>query len=453
MVRTLQLTGVWIVLHLLLAPTTLCQENYYWSIQYGTRSTLLGGAVIGSVSDLSATFYNPGAIALFDDPKFILSAKVYQFDSYTLKDGAGKGLDLDFTNLTPSPSFVAFDFDFDFLGADRLAVSLLTRQSANFEFQTRTIDSIDVIGSVPGKEDFAGGFATEKEFNDVWGGLTYSTKISKNLGLGLTWYFGYVDHRTGDQTILQALQATGDFASFTNISNYRFNNLRTLAKVGIGLNLNPLTLGFTVTTPSMNILGSGSAGNHLFLSGVDSTIFQSNYQDGVASHYRSPWAIGVGGAYRFGTVNLHLSGEWFGAIDEYTVLDTEPYVAQGSGEVLRSDLTHEAKSIVNVGIGMDFFVTEQTIISGAFVTDFSARVPDTKTNLVSASTWDMYHISGGVTFPLGKSDVTLGLAYSFGSDTFENSVDLTTDPNDPDAITRVTKVIVNRIKILFGFVI
>lgn len=51
------------------------QDTHYWNIQYGTRSTLLGGAVFGSVSDLSATYYNPGAIALFKDAEFILSAR------------------------------------------------------------------------------------------------------------------------------------------------------------------------------------------------------------------------------------------------------------------------------------------------------------------------------------------------------------------------------------------
>ncbi|MCZ7612581.1 MAG: hypothetical protein M5T52_03290 [Ignavibacteriaceae bacterium] len=90
------------------------QENNYWNIQYGTRSTLLGGSVIGSVSDLSATFYNPGAIALFPDVKFILSAQVYQLDNYTVKDGAAEGRDLDYSSIVPSPNFVAFDFDFDF---------------------------------------------------------------------------------------------------------------------------------------------------------------------------------------------------------------------------------------------------------------------------------------------------------------------------------------------------
>jgi len=44
---------------IVLQVSSTAQENNYWSIQYGTRSTLLGGAVIGSVSDLSATFYNP----------------------------------------------------------------------------------------------------------------------------------------------------------------------------------------------------------------------------------------------------------------------------------------------------------------------------------------------------------------------------------------------------------
>ncbi|MGB5872278.1 MAG: hypothetical protein WBH56_00985 [Bacteroidota bacterium] len=448
MSRIQKLTVVWAGLLILFSPRALGQETYYWNIQYGTRSTLLGGAVIGSASDLSATYYNPGAVALFDDPKFILSALVYQLDTYTVKEGAGEGLDLAFTNLVPSPSFVAFDFGFDFLGNDRLAVSVLTRQSADFEFGTRIIDSIDVIGSSPGKEDFAGGFNTKKGFDDVWGGITYSTKLGKSLGLGFTWYFGYVGSRFGSQTILQALQSTGDIASYTDISDYRFYNLRTLVKAGVGLNLKPLTLGFTVTTGSMHILGTGSAGTHLFLAGVDSTIFQSNYQEDVSSQFRSPWAIGVGGAYRFGMVNLHLSGEWYGAIEEYTVLDTEPYVAQGSGETLTNDLTHETKSVTNFGLGVDFFVTEKTIVSAGFVTDFSARVPDTQTNLSTASSWDIYHISAGVTFPLGKSDFTLGLAYSFGSDTFENNIDLTPGPDD---VTRDSKMVFSRIKVLLGF--
>ena len=229
------------------------QENNYWNIQYGTRSTILGGAVIGSVSDLSATFYNPGAIALFPDVKFILSAQVYQLDNYTIVDGAAKGVDLKYSSIVPSPNFVAFDFDFSFLGDDRLAFSILTRQNANVEFSTRIIDSLDVIPSSPGKENFAGGIDATKKFNDVWGGLTYSTRLSDKLGLGITAYVSYRSHRIESITILQALQSNGELASYTDIINYNFNNCRALLKAGLGLNLNPLTLGLTVTSPSFNL--------------------------------------------------------------------------------------------------------------------------------------------------------------------------------------------------------
>jgi len=82
------------LISILFPNISFSQTTHYWNIQYGTRSTLLGGAVIGSVSDLSATYYNPGAVALFEDTKFILSAEAYQFDNYTVKDGADEGEDL-----------------------------------------------------------------------------------------------------------------------------------------------------------------------------------------------------------------------------------------------------------------------------------------------------------------------------------------------------------------------
>jgi hypothetical protein len=189
------------------------------------------------------------------------------------------------------------------------------------------------------------------------------------------------------------------------------------------------------------------------LSGVDSTIFESNYQDDVKSEYKSSWAVGFGGGYRFGDLNLHLSSEWYQAVDPYYVVDTESFVAQGSGEVVTNDLTNEAKSVTNFGIGLEYSITEKVLVAGSFVTDFSARVPNTETNMASANTWNVYHISAGTSFPVGKSEITLGLSYSFGSDDFKNEIDITPDPNEEADSSRITKVVFNRIKVLFGFVI
>ena len=95
-----------------------------------------------------------------------------------------------------------------------MAVSVLTRQNTQVEFSTRIIDSIDVIESSPGKEDFAGGLSYIKDFNDVWLGLTYSTKISEVIGFGFTGYFAYKTYTNSNQVILEALKTDGDIASY-----------------------------------------------------------------------------------------------------------------------------------------------------------------------------------------------------------------------------------------------
>jgi hypothetical protein len=51
----------------LLIATSLCelqaQSGHYWTNQYGTRSMLLSGSVIGGVEDLGAVFYNPARLS------------------------------------------------------------------------------------------------------------------------------------------------------------------------------------------------------------------------------------------------------------------------------------------------------------------------------------------------------------------------------------------------------
>ncbi len=434
---------------LLLTIQLNAQEDNYWNIQYGTRSTLLGGAVIGSVSDLSATFYNPGAIALFPDVKFILSAQVYQLDNYKVKNGAGDGKDLDYSSLVPSPTFIAFNIDFDFLGDDRLAVSVLTRQSTQVEFTTRIIDSIDVIESSPGKEDFAGGLSYIKDFNDVWVGLTYSTKISEVFGLGFTGYFAYKTYTNSNQVILEALKTDGDIASYTSLYNYKYNNLRTLLKAGIGINLSPLTMGLTITSPSLNIFGSGSVGTHLFVSGTDTNRFASNYQDDVKSEYKTSWSAGFGAAYRLGDFKLHFSAEWYDAVNNFYVLDTEPYKSQSSGVVLTNDLTYQAKSVINYGIGLDYFAADSLIFSASFGSDYSAKSDEVQTDQPQTLGMNLFHISAGSSFRVWKSELTIGLVYSYGTSPLENNFSIV--PGDDGQISQEAELIYSQIKVLLGF--
>jgi hypothetical protein len=103
----------------------------------------------------------------------------------------------------------------------------------------------------------------------------------------------------------------------------------------------------------------------------------------------------------------------------FDVLDIEPYVSQSSGEMLTNDLTHEAKSIINYGFGLDYFVTFSLLFSLSVTSDFSADVGNITTNLATYSARDLIHIAGGSTFNIWKSEISVRLVYSFGSQTLK----------------------------------
>ncbi len=60
---------------LLTAASASAQDAQYWNIQYGPVAQLLGGQVVGSTRDLSATYYNPGGLGLAREPGFLFSVQ------------------------------------------------------------------------------------------------------------------------------------------------------------------------------------------------------------------------------------------------------------------------------------------------------------------------------------------------------------------------------------------
>ena len=82
-----------VLLTLVLAPTPGgAQSEYHWSDQFGNRSTLLNGTMIGGVSDLGAVFYNPGRLAQLDRPGFLLTAEAFEVNHVELEGGSGTDL-------------------------------------------------------------------------------------------------------------------------------------------------------------------------------------------------------------------------------------------------------------------------------------------------------------------------------------------------------------------------
>ncbi|UCF63668.1 MAG: hypothetical protein JSW33_14070 [bacterium] len=432
------------------------QDSHYWNLQYGTRSTLLGGAVIGSVSDMAATYYNPAALALFPNPEILLSGKVYQVNTLNLKGGADEGIDLSSSQVDAAPSLFAGSFTFKWLKDHKLSYSILTRQQMKYGIEGRRGIMRDITS---GQELVGRELTADQNLSDLWFGISWAYAWNSKIAVGITQYLAVRDQKARNQFLVQSLNPAGNVAMATLIRQFDYKNFRTLWKGGMGINLDPLTLGITITTPSLNLTGSGSALLNAAASDVDldgdgteDQLFAANYQQDVSSTYHTPFSIGGGLSYKWGKTRVHASAEWFDAVQKFRVLETSNFEAQSSGESLENRVDHELKSIINYGIGIEINFKEKLNGYTSFVTDYSAAVPETRTNL-AISFWDIYHLAAGLAFTLGRSEFTLGVNYAFGSDNLKRSLafpEFSVSENLEDFLQNA-ELSYRRLKFLIGF--
>ncbi len=139
-------------------------------------------------------------------------------------------------------------------------------------------------------------------------------------------------------------------------------------------------------------------------------------QGGLSSDFQSPFSIAIGGAYRIGSAKLHVTGEWFAPVDEFVVLPGEPFVGQSSGDLIDTAITRELTDVFNFAIGIDNRFSEKFTAYGSFRTDRSGFEESSEAP-VPTGDWDIYHVAGGATFTIGRSELTTGAIVSYGDST------------------------------------
>ena len=408
-----------ISLTLLGNPSLWAQDANYWTHQYGTRSTLLGGAVIGSVLDLSGTYYNPGGVALVAEPAVIEAAKVFQYPSVTLK-GLGQGEhSLSSSTLEPAPSLLAGSIPIKGLGDHWLGYSFLTRQYLSTGLVGTFVDSRDVLPK-PGDEAVSSDLRMNANLTESWFGLTWAYKVKKTIGIGISPYLVIRSHNSSVQTFGQALASDGKISLVDNRREYSYVNYRLLWKMGAAFDFDRITLGLTLTTPSIKIYGGGSTGLNTTIVGLDlnddnlkDDFMAADYQEKLDADYKTPISLGVGLTYKFENVRLYGSAEWFAGMAKYEVMRGEDFTIQSTGDTKPLSITQELDSVLNFGVGIEYIFTPKLKTYASFTTDFSAADPNSDTNL-SISSWDIYHMMAGADFTLGSFAFTLGIGYAFG---------------------------------------
>lgn len=204
-----------------------------------------------------------------------------------------------------------------------------------------------------------------------------------------------------------------------------YNAYGLLCKAGLAMELKKLNIGLTITTPKVNLFGSGSTVYEDFQSGLDSiqnipsnNRYIENQQGELSIKVKSPVSIGLGIGIKLPKSTIHLSSEWFSGIQNYTVMAAENFIGQLPHEALSFILIDQLKSVFNIGIGIEHRFNEKIYAYGSAASDFSAVDSDGALlyefkNTVAHSKFDgsLFHLAGGVALNMKRTELTLGVTY------------------------------------------
>jgi len=431
---------------MLVVPTKArAQDAHYWTDHYGPRAYLLGGAVIGSISDISGTYYNPGSLALAESLTFALSTSVYQHESIRLEDGAGRGVDLETTSTGVRPSLIAGTITSELFGSDVLAYSVLTRHRNRTDVEARMVASGADVPTRLDLEHLAGVARVSGSTSDLWAGLSYAHAFSSGFGAGLTWYGAQRSQRRQREGIITSIVTEGSASASIDMRGGSYSSFRTLAKLGAYFLSGPVSAGVTVTTPSLHVSGSGEIDVNVALITPDTTVLVADVQTGLSAKYKSPLSVGLGFGWQIGNARINASGEWFDAVDPYVVMEGEEYVSQVPAVVRRSDVVQAVDDVVNWAVGVGYSLSESIIGYGSFSTDYAGVTDGIERADLSLQPFDLYSAYIGTEFAVERAHVTIGAGYGWGSEAADGLTDLITD-EDIEA-----NYVYHRFRLLFGF--
>lgn len=448
-----------LAISLFLIGQVRAQDNYNFE-NFGNRSILLNGNVTGSVNDLGATFYNPARIALLDDTKFTINAKVYEYSQLKVKDFLGRQGTLDDSNFNGLPSMVAGQFKVKFLEGHKFAYAFISRRrsEANLDFDTGLIDA-DVLDAIPGDEQFSGRVNLRTKDKDEWIGGSWSYRLTDHFSLGISAFYSAFE-ATGSSSIRYvALTSDNDVAVYNSEVGFEQSSHGLFFKAGAAWTWEKLDLGVNIDFPYISIIDEGSFRYEEFLGGAGiappDAIFTLNELSDLGANRKIPLGVSAGLGYRIGKSTLHFNASGWAGTKAFEAVEIRGVESETS-ELPTLQLFEELKPVFNYGVGADVYLSPSVGIYASYARDNSpikrsAGIIDVVNrrgediNFVA----DYNHIGLGVDIKTKIANFVIGGVYSRASSEFSSPIDFPDRPEDIEDAP--AELVINRIRVVFGF--
>ncbi|MDW3208331.1 MAG: hypothetical protein R8N23_00590 [Reichenbachiella sp.] len=466
---------------LFISTTTLAQDAHYWTEQYGNKSTLMSGSVVGSVDDLGAMYYNPARLALQEDPTFLISAKAYQNVSLKVKDGVGEA-DLGTSVFGSAPTLAAGSFNLDsvkflkFFHGHKFAYGFLSRTNMDYTLSLSQVETLDFNDAWAGEEAYLSDLNWNKSIKEEWMGLTWAIPLDdkKKWSVGLSQFLAVHNMSSSySQNIVAKEDGSGcvecEVATYELTRNRSTTSLGYVAKIGLNYSSKFIEVGLTYTTPKAGLRGSGDTYYRQILTDYHnsasqfSNLAEIGWGDAQSATHKAPMSAALGVGINLGKNIISISGEWFDKVDAHYAMVPTPFERQApeDGTMILNRYVDKRKSVINYGIGMEWYLSKKVNAYTSFSTDYSSLVKTFEgdsfeetdgfdSNLFSA---DIYHYGGGFSLDLKKIDLTIGTVYSRGIQKVGRIARIPGENNSDSGVDleSTTDMVWERWKILIGF--
>jgi len=411
------------------------QDTHYWTQQFGTRSAMLGGAVVAESKDNTAIFYNPGSLAFMDSNSVSVNANLYRIENTSIDNALGQHKKFKSSGFNSLPLLVSGMIRLKNKRI-RLGYGFAAPVDYHFKATVRGDGYYNIVDDTesPGTEETIAQSGVSSKINETQMGIGFGYKLNQHWGIGITALFTARSQDYEKTSLVRFfLNEPGNpLVSSTILHNFTYFHLRFATKIGITYHTDKISVGATVTTPGMRLYGSGVVAsditaNNIKLDGITrQDILADDRQGKLKTNFRSPFSASTGVNINFRKSMLGIAVQYYGKEDVYDILRANPaafvrpaavYTTLGADDFLR--VKGGAKEVVNYVIGYERILNNRLSLDVSLAANNTYYNKDLKNNLgikPDISTWNIYQAVAGITIHKGASSINLGLTYSFGKD-------------------------------------
>ena len=449
------------------------QSNNYWSTSFNTEASLLAGAVVGGNSDLTSIYYNPAGISEIEESKIALNANLMSGNYSSYKNALGKGVDIIDYSFKVQPRFVSYVYRSNKFKKLSWQFAIYNKATEN----TSIYKTVQYDASMLNKdyvESYNGNFDLAREYSDYRGGVGSSYIVNDKLSVGVSLIGIYKDLvylKSLDISLFPKQINVEDsnyyYANWNSYQRIYMYNTRLLGRIGVRYKHKKMQYGLTITLPSFRVTGNSDSKRRISQSNIQSDdVHYPDYiitdsEDYLISNIKDPLSIAYGFVYTPNeNTKLYFSTEYFFPIETYRFIDGRESIEdkQYEGTDFLSHF-HQAKGILNIGIGYQHDFSEKIEGLLGFKTDFNAYDLDLPYDLIenddmSQGNIDLYHFTAGVKTIHKRLSLILGINYSFGFqkniEQFANFTDVQMD--DSNVLTGLQGTRKNEMNLFYNLV-